>query len=128
MDLLNDLKQAYKHNINNEYLRKYYRKNGKYSITTINKRFGSWKNALEKAGIKDNTEKKISKYENFEEVLLNDLKKVAKLKKSNESLRSFYLKNGKHSFSSYYIKFGSWSKALEKAGLLPKNDKEVHRL
>ena len=183
-DLLNDLKQANKLKKSNEFLMTYYRKNGKHDISTYLRRFGSWKNAVEKAGFiykknkendylediklvasqfpdvqlsfllyskhgKFNRKQINNKFGNFrkalqkaginndnktnipnfrisEEDLLNDLKKAGKLKKDNESVIAYYRRNGKHSRSTYRMRFGSWQNALEKAGLLPKNDTEVH--
>ncbi len=119
-DLLNDLKQADKHKKSNESLRAYYLKNGKYSISTFNIRFGSWKNTLEKAGIKYENKRIIHKPRNSEEDLLNDLIQASKHKIANETLSSYYTKNGKYAISGFYRKFGSWKNALEKAGLLNK--------
>ena len=84
------------------------------SVRTVTQRFGSWKNALEKAGLK---EKELKKYRD-KDIL--------------EQIRKYYMKNGKHTREGFdkdrtvcsswvvFNRFGSWENALKKAGIKPR--------
>ena len=77
-------------------------------------RFGSWNDALEVAGL---TENDTRKWYVTDEQLLKPLRELAKKLGHTPSLRE--LKNCKDmpSEPTYSRRFGSWSKALEAAGL-----------
>ncbi|RDB07982.1 homing endonuclease associated repeat-containing protein [Runella aurantiaca] len=63
-----------------------------------------------------------------EQELLDDLKKVA-LKLGKEKITTLeYEENGKYSFGTYQKRFGNWSKALEKAELQIKVQRDISDL
>ena len=65
-----------------------------------------------------------AKYFSDDEILA-DLRKVAKkLSKNNISGRE-YLREGSFSQKVYYNRFGSWNKALQKAGLCIVREQEI---
>ena len=84
------------------------------SVSTVSIRFGSWKNGLERAGLK---EKELKKYSD-EEIL--------------DQIRKYYMKKGKHTRDGFdkdrtvcsswvvFNRFGSWENALKKAGIKPR--------
>ncbi|AJF61555.1 TPA: hypothetical protein HA239_04325 [Candidatus Woesearchaeota archaeon] len=82
------------------------------SAATLAKRFGSWNNALRKAGLKVNVRKKYTKTE-----LLDNLKLLAK--ELGRQPKSTDLKGKKWaaSYTTYKKHFGSWKKALDLAGV-----------
>ena len=93
-----------------------YKKNGKYSQTAIQGHFGTWKNALKKAGLRperNNAELKIIS----DQMYFEDLLKVAK--KTNKKTVSYedYKKYGKFSADHIVHRFRKWNTALIKAGL-----------
>jgi Homing endonuclease associated repeat/HNH endonuclease len=102
-------------------LRDYSVKNGaKFSNQTLKKRFGSWEQVLFKAGLQ--TEKSVHGIEYGESsinenLLIEDVKSVAK-KIDNPALTlEDYIKFGKYSASAVCKRFGGWNKAKEKSGL-----------
>ena len=93
-----------------------YKKNGKYSQTAIQGHFGTWKNALEKAGLRperNKAELKIISDQTYFEDLLNVAKKTNKKTVSYED----YKKHGKFSAEHIIHRFKKWNIALIKAGL-----------
>ncbi len=102
-------------------IRDYSVKNGaKFSYQTFKKRFGSWKDALLKAGL--HTEKSVHGVEYGESsinenLLIKDVKSVAKQIGNSALTLEEYIKYGKYSSSAVCKRFGGWNKAKEKAGL-----------
>ena len=86
---------------------------GKFSAGTLSKRFGSWLNALEKAGLP----KTINSKDVSNSDLLADLKHVADEIQKSGVTRSEYNEHGQFSYRTLTRQFGSWQKALEQAGL-----------
>jgi len=90
-----------------------YDKHGRYSEGTLRKRFGGWINALEKAGLSASKD-----YFVTDEQLLDELKRIAKLPDVEILTRDIFNKYKRISnTATIERKFGSWSKALKKAGL-----------
>lgn len=121
-ELLDDLKLVAKRlDKQSLKLRDYSVKNGaKFSYQTLKKRFGSWKDALLKAGL--HTEKSIHGIEYGESsinenLLIEDVKSVAKQIGNPALTLEEYAKYGKYSSSAVCKRFGGWNKAKEKAGL-----------
>jgi hypothetical protein len=87
---------------------------GRFHPDTLYKRFGSWFKAVEKAGLVKSPRniKKIS-----DEKLLDDLRLVAKQIQKPSVTRDEYIERGQFGGSVFGIRFGSWNKALDKAGL-----------
>jgi hypothetical protein len=85
-----------------------YRAVGKYGPSTINDRFGTWNNALQKAGIALNEEKNVSV-----ETLFDNLKLVWIAKGKQPTFRDMSVAPSQYTASIYNARFGSWRKALE---------------
>ena len=95
-----------------------YKSFGKYSQTAIQAHFGTWKNALLKAGLRSertsNELKLISDEEYF-----SDLRRVAAILCLDTVPYSKYKKYGQYSAEYIFKRFGKWSTVLENAGLNP---------
>jgi hypothetical protein len=85
-----------------------YRAVGKYGPSTINDRFGTWNNALQKAGIAVNEEKNVPV-----ETLFENLKLVWIAKGRQPTFRDMSVAPSQYTGSIYIARFGSWRKALE---------------
>jgi hypothetical protein len=89
-----------------------YNKNGRFSSSLVQRRFGSWARALELA------ELQIRKYSKVDHVeLLKDIKRVANILNKKTVTTNEYNSLGKYGSSTFSRAFGSWFKALENAGL-----------
>lgn len=95
-----------------------YKKRGKYSYTTISKRFGGWPDALKKSGIFPSINQVCIKGVNSDD-MLNDLRTVSVKLGKQTFTSNEYSQYGKHSKSTFFRRFGSWNKALKAAGLVP---------
>jgi predicted restriction endonuclease len=111
-ELISDLKKVAEILKSNSLSKKEYLKHGRFNYSTITRRFGSWNKALESAGLEIENFSKLSVDE-----LLKDLKEVAVKLNKNSLTRDEYVEIGKYSTDSFRRHFGSWFKALEKAGL-----------
>ncbi len=109
-DLLKDLKQTYDLLKENDLALTFrsYDENGKYSSATIQTRFGSWNNALIKAGLKPNEEKNISDLDLF----LN-MEAVWTILGRQPVTRDLAKPDSKYSYQVYSERFGGWRKSLE---------------
>lgn len=89
-----------------------YSKHGKYGRGTIEWRFG-WLNALKKAGLSTS-----KSYNVTDEELLDEMRRIAKLPNVGNLTRDIFNEH-KQLSSTWAIenRFGSWTKALKKAGL-----------
>jgi len=112
-ELLDDLKIVSKKLGQNYFSMDTYEKHGQFSRGVFKAKFGSWNKALEKAGLEIINRRNIP-----EDELLDDLKTVSKKIGQNSFSMETYEKHGQFSRAVFKIKFGSWNKALEKAGLL----------
>lgn len=86
-----------------------YRDHGKYSPSTIARRFGTWNKALQKAGIKIAKESLISEeylFKNIEDVWI----KLGRQPKYTEFRKPL----SKYTANTYEKRYGTWRKALEK--------------
>ena len=111
--LLNDLVEVSKRLGKSCITEREYNGNGTYSSGTFRRRFGSWNIALEKAGlIAENSWFNIS-----DDGYIDDLKRVAQQLGKRAVTQAEYDDLGKYSSSALYSRFGSWFKALAKAGL-----------
>ncbi|MHC4267863.1 MAG: homing endonuclease associated repeat-containing protein [Planctomycetota bacterium] len=110
-ELLNDLKEVAK-KLNKSSLTQFeYNKNGKFNHKTMHNRFGSWLNAIEKAGLNRKTNIGTSVtdeelYNNIEEVWIK-LGRQPKYEEVKQPLSKY------HS-CTYERHFGGWRKSLEK--------------
>lgn len=85
-----------------------YRSVGKYGPSTISERFGTWNNALQKAGIVPHEEKNVPV-----ETLFENLKLVWIAKGKQPTFRDMSAAPSRYTASIYNARFGSWRKALE---------------
>lgn len=112
--LLNDLKVVFRQ-LGKSYLTKEdYNENGRFSSSTIQKRFGSWNRALELAGIAELKRVNIPHNE-----LIADLQNVATKLKLETVSSLLYDTHGKFCAATFERAFGSWAKAISIAGLKP---------
>lgn len=98
-----------------------YKKYGKYSSSTIEKRFGSWSAALKRIGISSvrGGVKNANNINISNEKLLDDLKSVADKLGTTTLTSTQYDENGKHGHNIIIYRFEKWETALLKAGLEP---------
>lgn len=95
-----------------------YKTHGKYSQTAIQAHFGTWKNALGIAGLRN--ERKLSELKLIsDEEYFEDLRRVAKLTNSNTVSYKAYKEYGKYSAEYIFSRFGKWNDFLSMAGLEP---------
>lgn len=92
-----------------------YNFNGKYHSTTIRKRVGSWKKALELAGLEVNNHHFYIEDEEY----IRDLQSVARKLEKTTITTSEYSKHGFYDAQKLSKRFGGWNKALGSAGLQP---------
>ncbi|MEZ5920643.1 MAG: HNH endonuclease [Parvularculaceae bacterium] len=91
-----------------------YGKHGRFSPATIQKRFGSWNEALLRSGLGVAKRNSIPCNE-----LLDDLIEVAKRQETRTLTTNEYTRLGKFSVPTIQKAFGSWGDALSAAGLAP---------
>ena len=95
-----------------------YRSHGKYSQTAIQAHFGTWKNALLQAGLRnERTPAELKMIPDDE--YYSDLRRVAKIHNLQTVPYDEYKKLGKYSAEHIFNRFGKWSTVLENAGLDP---------
>lgn len=95
-----------------------YKSYGRYSQNAIQAHFGTWKNALSLAGLRNERTSSELKLISDEEYYL-DLKRVANSINLRTVPYSEYKKYGKYSAEYIITRFGKWNTALIKAGLEP---------
>src|SRR3989344_4378058 len=111
-DLLSDIKRvAFELKLDSLSVEEY-DKNGKYHPSTLQRKFGSWTKTLKLAGLQIRKNPKIEAGE-----LINDLKRVASTLNKKSVTQNEYKSLGKYDSAPLVRTFGSWFKALEKAGL-----------
>lgn len=93
-----------------------YKKYGKYSQMAIQGHFGTWLNALKKAGLRTERTKSELKIIS-DKMIYEDLLNVAEKIKSKTVPYAEYKKYGKYSAESICRRFKKWNIALKKAGL-----------
>lgn len=91
-----------------------YNQHGRFCSATMQNRFNSWNNAIEKSGLTLRKRVDIPKQE-----LLHDIKRVAEFLKQDRMSKAEYETHGKFSGETISRKFGSWKKALNLIGLEP---------
>lgn len=87
-----------------------YDRHGKYSSSTIQKRFNGWGNACSLCGL-------VNKLSTSDEELLVDMNAVVKKLGKTSLTRREYAEHGKYGSYDIESRFGSWNKALEQAGI-----------
>ncbi len=97
-------------------------KESRVNHTTITRRFGNWKNALQKAGLNDSYFHTQNIKKSKEEIIF-ELQRVAKIL-SKDSFTAYEFEQASEmsrTSSALYREFGSFKKAMEAAGLTPPN-------
>jgi len=89
--------------------RKEYETKGKYGATTFIRKFGSWNNAVEKAGLNQNTQKTNTEEELFENIY-NVWVRLGRQPNYSEIVKPLSIV----SIATYEKRFGGWRNALEK--------------
>jgi len=108
-ELLEDLKRvAIKLGINSISTREYNDSGGKYTAGTIGARFGSWNNALIKAGLQ-----LVQQHDVSTEELFGNLEQVWINIGRQPTSRDMKSPNSKYSRQLYVTRFGTWRSALE---------------
>lgn len=119
-DLLNDLLQVFRECQNTAFTRTYYRKHGKYSANTIERRFGTWNNALKRIGLPINHGGGgVKRHETCmsDDDFFADMQKIAKRLNKSYITTGEYDCYGKYDKSAMIRKYSSWDIILQKANL-----------
>ncbi|MCM1121865.1 MAG: HNH endonuclease [Eubacterium sp.] len=133
-ELLADIKRVAKSLNKNSLSKRDYAKEGKYSTTTIHKRFGGWIKTLELCGMQANANQLAALLSSHEhrtiatDELLNDIKRVAKLLNKDSISSGEYNTYGYFSSDTCFKRFSTWNEALRQAGLEPYVQVSVHRI
>ncbi|MEI6285346.1 MAG: HNH endonuclease [Bacillota bacterium] len=113
-DLLEDLKRVLTAHSKKKNTKEQYIEHGKFSASTLERRFGGWSKCLRLIDCKSGNRLDIS-----EDELIDDVKSVAALIGKDTVTTGDYHKYGKFGRSTIFNRFGLWSKCLEVAGLNP---------
>lgn len=108
-DILRDLRRVADDTNGNSVIIPEYETHGDYGINTIAAKFGSWTNAVRKAGFTPATEI-------TDEELLIDLRRIANETVGDILLKSDYKEHGEYSPSTALRRFGTWDEVVEKVG------------
>lgn len=98
-----------------------YNEHGVFSAAGIQRRFGSWNAALERAGVGAHKRMNVERDE-----LLNDLRSVAGQLQTTTLSTVQYNELGRFNASTIARKCGSWAEALKAAGLQPSLHQNFH--
>lgn len=127
-DLIDDLKRVADELGKDKVTIDEYNDRGKYHNSTLNRRFGSWFKALEKAGLKKTRTLNVTNEELFEN-LVEVWTGLGRQPKYNDLTKDV----SKHSSGTYEKRFGGWRKSLEafvawvNEGELPEQDIELQK-
>ncbi|KGF26020.1 homing endonuclease associated repeat-containing protein [Oligella urethralis] len=127
-DLIDDLKRVAGELGKDKVTIDEYNDRGKYHNSTLNRRFGSWFKALEKAGLKKTRTLNITNEELFEN-LVEVWTSLGRQPKYNDLTKDV----SKYSSGTYEKRFGGWRKSLEafvawvNEGELPEQDIELQK-
>lgn len=118
-DLIKDLVSVAKKLAKNTLTRNEYSKHGRYSGATLQRRFGNWRKALGKAGFSQPHHFASDRSFITDEQLIQELKRVAELPDVKVLSKTIFNKYKSIPGTAARIesRFGTWSKALKKAGL-----------
>lgn len=97
-----------------------YGKHGKYSASTIERRFGGWNQAVMRVGLvaRKAGEQKHEPLKN-DESFFEDLRRVAEELGKDSITTGDYVRLGKYNGDGILRRYGSWNLILQKAGLKP---------
>ncbi len=117
-ELLDDLRSLAKRIGKSTLTRDEYEAHGRFNAHTLQKRFGSWNNALAKAGLEPAKRMNIPNDE-----LLEDVKRVAKVVNKETVSSLDYMAHGRLSHPTLVRAYGSWASVLKAARLPATNFK-----
>lgn len=109
-EFIQDIRSVFSKLITETLLRDEYNKHGKYHSSTISKRFGSWIQALEKAGI---APANFQRTNIPDKEFIDDLIRVARLLNKNSVTTGAYKVHGRFDCGTILHRFDSWSRFLE---------------
>lgn len=112
-NLLDDLKRV-ANEYNDPLTAKQYRTHGRYPLSKLYDRFGSWNEAKEDAGL--NLNKSDSTDRTSKNTLIRDIHRVADQFGESPTVTQ-YKKAGKYPMNALKKQFGSWNEAKDQAGL-----------
>jgi len=112
--ILEDLRRVARENPDISMTSEKYSNRGRFHSATIIRRFGSWHDALEKAGLQRTRNYNVSIHE-----CIGDLKDVSRVLGKESFTREEYSEHGKYSSTTVNRLLGSWLKALQRADLQP---------
>jgi HNH endonuclease/Homing endonuclease associated repeat len=107
-ELLNDLKRVAEKLGTDVLSQKLYSEHGKYDVTNLSRRFGTWHKALKKVGLKPGN---INNY--TDEELYENILNVWQHKGKQPTRRDLSIEPSKISKGPYNRRFNSWSHALQ---------------
>lgn len=93
--------------------------NGKYSTANYSRKFGSWNDAVQEAGLEPIRERCVPKEE-----LLNELDRVGE-KLGHAPTTAQMKQYGDYGVSTYTNEFGTWNDAVREAGFDPVREKDI---
>lgn len=107
-DLLSDLRRVASEQSDQQMKQRLYKDHGKYGVTTIIRRFGSWNAAVKAAGLETSVERNISDEKLFSSLynLWVTLGRQPNYSEVQKPISQFHV-------TTYERRFGSWRKALE---------------
>jgi len=114
-ELIADLRSVVSELKTDSLTKREYKKHGKFGVTIFDSRFGSWSNALAKAGLKTGNSRTHIVIK--DEELIEDIRRVSAELKTDSVTREEYKAHGEFNSATFESRFGSWIKAKEKAGL-----------
>ncbi len=121
--LIKDLQRVARELNKKSIIRDEYSKHGQYHADTICRRFKTWKNAIERAGLEKHVHSRII----LESALLEDLRMVANKLKKQSVTRDEYELHGNHTSKTYESRFKTWNNALERAGLQKNLERNISK-
>jgi hypothetical protein len=111
-ELIADLRRVAEILVTENVTIKQYDQYGEYGHTTQQNRFGAWNDALLRSGLIILKEMNIS-----EDKLITDMLRVAELLGTENVIKSQYEAHGEYGVKTLEDRFGTWNKALLRAGL-----------
>jgi 5-methylcytosine-specific restriction endonuclease McrA len=102
-----------------------YKQHGEYSLGTIRRRFPTYTQAREEAGI-PNPDKRTAYGRVSDEELIDAIDDLVS-KYGRPPTRQEMLEEGRHTTKTYYERFGNWNSALRAAGYDPPHERNKER-
>ena len=118
-EIITDLKRVAESEGTTTLTQRLYTESGKFNCSTVSRRFGSWAQAVAKAGLTPGDNRRPLRVSDKQ--LLEDMRRVAQdLGKDTVGMKE-YGERGRYAYNTVNRRFGSWNKALRSAGLAISN-------